>query len=121
MHSLTSKAQAYLGSSLKDIKAKHPYKVFTIDFTTSGTKFASAKMDYGTFYYYFDKETELSNYCMQIPDNITALNAQVEIYNKKYVIVSETSWKAYLDGGGILKINLVYDKEYKLYNFQYTN
>jgi hypothetical protein len=37
---------------------------------------------------------------------MTALNAQVEIYTKKYVIVSETSWKAYLEGGGIMEIDL---------------
>jgi len=52
---------------------------------------------------------------------MTALNAQVEIYNKKYVIISETSWKAYLEGGGLMKINLTYDKDYKIYVFSYTN
>jgi hypothetical protein len=51
---------------------------------------------------------------------MTALNAQVENYNKKYVIVSETSWKAYLDGGSIMRINLVYDEENKTYFFTYN-
>jgi len=51
---------------------------------------------------------------------MTALNAQVEVYNKKYVIVSETSWKAYLEGGGIMKINLTFDEKNKLYIFYYT-
>jgi len=115
------KAQAHLGSTLADIKAMYPDKVFKVDYTTSGRKYASAEMYYGTFVYYFDKETGLSNYCIQHTDNMTALNAQVEVYNKKYVIISETSWKAYLEGGGIMKIKLVYDEEYKLYVFQYTN
>jgi hypothetical protein len=118
---ILGKAQAHLGSTLADIKAMYPDKVFKVDYTTSGQKYASAEMYYGTFVYYFDKETGLSNYCIQHPDNMTALNAQVEVYNKKYVIISETSWKAYLEGGGILKIKLVYDEEYKLYVFQYTN
>lgn len=118
---LLGKAQAHLGSSLADIKAMHPDKVFKIDYTKQGQKYASAEMYYGTFVYYFDSETGLSNYCIQIPDNMTALNAQVEVYNKKYVIVSDTSWKAYLEGGGMMKINLIYDEENKLYYFSYTN
>lgn len=115
------KAQAHLGSSLADIKARYPDKFFKIEYTNDGTKYTTAEQPYGTFIYYFDKETGLTNLCIQIPDNMTALNAQVEVYNKKYVIVSETSWKAYLEGGGIMKINLTYDEENKIYTFYYSN
>lgn len=118
---LLGKAQAHLGSTLAEIKATYPDKVFTIDFTDQGQKYASAEMSYGTFVYYFDSETGLTYSCIQIPHNMTALNAQVEIYNKKYVIISETSWKAYLEGGGVMKINLIYDKDYELSYFNYTN
>lgn len=118
---LIGKAQAHLGSTLTDIKALHPDKVFTVKYNDDGIKYTYASMYYGTFYYYFDKETELSNLCLQIPDNMTALNAQVEIYNKKYVIISETSWKAYLEGGGLMKISLTYDEDLKDYVFIYTN
>mgnify|MGYP001009222004 CR=1 FL=1 len=114
-------AQAHLGSTLSDIKQMHPDKTFTINYTDDGTKYASAEMSLGTYIYYFDKETALSYYCIQIPNNMTALNTQVEIYNKKYVIVSETSWKAYLDGGGLMKINLEYNENHKLYIFEYYN
>lgn len=58
---------------------------------------------------------------MQIIDEIPYLNGQVEAYNKKYVIVSDTEWKAYLEGGGILKIKLEYNDEYEIYVFYYTN
>lgn len=118
---LLGKAQAHLGSTLADIKALHPDKVFTVKYTDDGQKYTYANMYYGTFYYYFDKETGLSNLCFQVPDNMTALNAQVEIYNKKYVILSETSWKAYLEGGGLMKINLEYNKQNEVYVFYYTN
>ncbi len=118
---MLGKAQAHLGSTLAEIKAMYPDKVFKEDYTTSGIKYASAEMYYGTFVYYFDKETGLSDDCIQHPDNMIALNAQVEVYNKKYVIISETAWKAYLEGGSILKINLVYDETYGLYIFQYKN
>lgn len=114
-------AQAHLGSTLADIKAIHPVKNFQIKYTSSGQMYASAEMYYGEFVYYFDKETGLSTACIQIPDNMSSLNAQVETYNKKYVILSETSWKAYLEGGGLMKIDLTYDEEYKIYVFSYSN
>jgi hypothetical protein len=114
------KAQAHLGVSLSDIKAQYPDKVFTIEYTKVGVKHASASMDLGSFGYYFDKVTGLTNLCIQIPHNMTSLNTQVEIYNKKYVIISETSWKAYLEGGGLMKINLIYDEENKFYYFTYA-
>ena len=31
------------------------------------------------------------------------LNGQVEVYDKKYVIVSNTEWKVYLEDGGSMK------------------
>ena len=77
-------------------------------------------MYFGTFVYYFDKDTKLSNICIQIVDEMPYLNGQVESYNKKYVIVSDSEWKAYLEGGNILKINLSYNEEHKFYVFKYT-
>lgn len=117
--SITGNAQAHLGNTLEEIKKLHPEKTFEIDYTTSGQKYASADMTYGTFSYYFNKETGRSEYCMQIPNNMIALNTQVEIYNRNYVIVSETSWKGYVDGGGIIKIELLYSQEHKLSYFTY--
>lgn len=119
LFSLFGNAQAHLGTTLEDLKKLHPDKTFKIDYTTAGKKYASTDMPYGTFSYYFNKETGLSDYCMQIPNDITGLNTQVEIYNRNYVIVSETSWKAYVDGGGIININLLYSEEYKLSYFTY--
>lgn len=118
---LLGNSQAHIGSTLSDIKSFHPDKVFKIDYTDTGIMYASANMHFGTFVYYFDSETGLSKFCIQIPDNMASLNAQVEVYNNKYVIISETSWKAYLEGGGVMEINLTYNEEYKLYVFYYKN
>ena len=112
--------QSHLGISLADLRELHNDKTFKISYSDDGTKYASANMPLGEFIYYFGKEDGLTYRCIQFPNNMTALNTQVEIYNKKYVIVSETSWKAYLDGGGIMKINLAYDEEYKFYYFTYN-
>jgi len=118
---LISNGQAHLGSTLSDIKGFYPEKEFSVEYTDDGTKIASAEMPFGTFYYVFNRETGFSDMCLQIPDDMEALNAQVEIYNRKYVIVSERSWKAYLEGGGIMKIDLEYDEDMKYYLFLYTH
>ena len=120
MFPLLVKAQAHLGSSLSDLKSRHPDKYFKIAYTNDGTKYATTEHLLGTFIYYFDGETGLTFMCVQIPDNLQALNTQVEIYNKKYVIISEKSWKAYLDGGETMKIDLKYNEEYETYLFYYT-
>lgn len=115
------RAQAHLGSTLNEIKNTHPEKEFTVEKLDDGTLVAETNMPLGTFLYFFDNETGLSNLCVQVPDDLTALNTQVEIYNKKYVIISETSWKAYLEGGGVMRIHLNYDEDIKNYIFTYTD
>lgn len=114
MSFLSIKAQAHLGSTEYQIKKMYPNNTFTVDYTLkSHIRYISTDFQYGNFTYYFDAETGLSKFCFQIPHSTGTMNAQVEIYNKKYVIISDTSWKAYLEGGGIMYINLVYDSENK--------
>lgn len=117
---ILSNAQAHLGSTEKEIKELHPDKTFKIEYTDDGVKYISTFMYYGTFVYYFDNETGLTNSCMQIIEEMTALNGQVEAYNKKYVIVSKSQWRAYLEGGAIMEITLEYNEEHKLYVFNYS-
>ena len=121
MFPLIGNAQAHLGSTEKEIRNLYPDKIFEVGYTDDGQKYISAFMIYGTFVYYFDKESGHSNLCIQVIDNMIYLNGQVEIYNKKYVIVSDTEWKAYLEGGGLLKIKLEYNAENKIYVFYYTS
>jgi hypothetical protein len=115
------KGQAHLGSTEYAIKGMFPEKRWTSNYTKNGTRYISADIGYGNYTYYFDKETNLSDFCIQIPASITALNAQVELYNKKYVITSETSWTAYLEQGGIMYIKLIYSEELKASYFTYSN
>lgn len=114
-------AQAHLGSTEAEIKALHPDNTWTVDFANDGTKYISSEMALGTFVYYFDEETGVSEYCIQLPSSMTNLNTQVQIYNEKYVITSTTSWTAYLEGGAIMYIRLYYDNAYQLYAFQYLS
>ena len=118
--SITAKSQAHLEMPEDSIRAMYPEKTWKDDYTKSGQRYISADMVYGTFAYYFNKKTLLCDYCMQFPFNLVNLNAQVEAYNKKYVITSDTSWTAYLDEGGIIYIILVYDKGSRVSYFSYS-
>ncbi len=71
-------------------------------------------------FFYFDKETGLSNTCLQIPNSMKDLNTQVEIYNREYVEISDTSWKAYIEGGRVLRILLSYKTKINKYVFSYS-
>lgn len=111
-------AQAHIGSTETEIRSIHPDNIFTKNWTKNGQKYIMTKMLYGTFIYYFD-ENNLTNFNIQIPTTIQDANTQVEIYNTKYVITSKTSWTAYLDGGGIMKIDMIFDDELNTYIFRY--
>ena len=115
-----ARAQAHLSESITGLRDRYPGKEFKFEKTNEGVIYVTANQPLGLFAYFFDRETGLTNMCMQIPYNMQALNTQVEIYNKKYVILSESSWKAYLEGGGIMKINLSYSEENGTYIFIYT-
>jgi hypothetical protein len=119
--SFLSNAQAHLNLTEKDIRDGYSDKTFEVGYNDDGEKYISTFMIYGTFIYYFDKETGLSDFCIQIVDKMPYLNGQVEAYNKKYVTVSDTEWKAYLEGGSVLNIKLTYNKENEFYVFYYTN
>ncbi len=114
-----SNAQAHLGSSESEIRKTHPDKTFTVSYADDGTKTISTFMIFGTFYYYISKETGLSYGCVQVIDDMPLLNGQIEAYNGKYVIISDSEWKAYLEGGGKMKITMTYDSEYEVYVFSY--
>lgn len=118
---LQANAQAHLGSTETAIRNMYPEKVFKSAYTKSGVKYISVDMIYGNFTYYFNKDTKLSDYCIQIPFSIPSMNGQVEAYNKKYVITSDTSWTAYVENGGIMYIKLLYDKESKMSYFTYSD
>lgn len=117
---LLGRAQAHLGMTESEIKSEHPGLTFTSDVTTKGVRYTSVDMAYGTFFYYFDNNG-ISNYNIQIPYQMKDVNAQTEIYNNKYVILNDHSWKAYVNNGGLIYISLDYYVDSKLWVFSYSN
>lgn len=113
------KAQAHLGNTAKEIEDLFPTNTFKSDVTALGKKYIYTGMDLGTFTYYFDS-TGHSDLCILLPNDMFKVNQQVQTLNHEYVITSDTTWKAYLDGGYIMNIKLSYNAEYKISSFSYT-
>lgn len=111
-------AQAHLGHTEYEIRSFHTDNEFTRDWTKEGKKYLMTPMALGTFIYYFD-EKGYSNFNIQIPRTMKDANTQAQIYNEKYVVTSQTSWTAYLDGGGIMKIEMVFDEGLNTFIFRY--
>jgi hypothetical protein len=114
-------AQAYFGISLDELKEIYPDHDFKISYNKEGVKWTTVDESLGTYVYYFDKTTDLIVFCTQVPDDLESLNKQIEIYNKMYVVISDTHWKAYLEGGKTMDIVLHYLEDIDTYAFFYTN
>ena len=112
-------AQAHLGISISEIRAYHPDKTFKKNISTEGITYYTTDMQYGNFSYWMNSDG-VSYLCIQIPYNMATLNGQVEAYNKKYVINSKDSWTAYLEGGAVMQIELMYDSDSDFYYFYYV-
>ena len=113
------KSQAHIGASFSELRGKFPDKKFEISYTDEGTKYTSAEQPLGLFIYYLN-DANITIGCIQIPWSLESMSAQIEIYNKKYVILSENSWRAYLEGGSTMNIKLEYNRESEVYIFYYT-
>ena len=104
--SLSSFSQVRLGLSAKDIDT---------EFSDSKYKKVSGSRDDGNYsiqvdltfarvIYMFD-EKKLCTSTLIIPFDSVALHSIIEIYNKNFVIISDTKWKMY-KGGSIYNISL---------------
>lgn len=117
--SVNINAQSRIGYTLSDIRAeftKNNYKM-KLTSNTSGSSTFEVHMEKCIVLYILNKD----NVCFSsaiFPSNQGVLNWYVEQYNKKYVIVSSTSWKMYSEGG-ISKINLIIKDDF--YYFVWTN
>lgn len=112
--------QARLGRTEYEIRADFPDRTIKRDWTKDGLKYLMVRLDYGVFIYYFDANG-YTDFNIYVPETLGYANAQAEIYNKKYVITSNTSWTAYLTDGGIMKIYMIYDDQLQKYIFKYEN
>jgi len=113
---LNATAQAHLGSTEQEIRNLHPQNKWKVGYVNNGQRYISSN-----FVYYFTSATNITDYNIQVPFSLANLNGQVEAYNNKYVITSETSWTAYLEDGGMIYIKLLYDEKNKIRYFSYAS
>ena len=112
-------AQARLNKSEAEIRESFSEISFREGETKDGIKYLMGEFSRGIFIYYFD-EFGYSNLNLMVPYNIESVNEQVEIYNSKYVIINKTSWRAYLDNGMIMSIEMIFDDELQKFVFKYS-
>jgi hypothetical protein len=99
-------SQARLGLSRSEI-----YKEFSeynpqFEINDGGLPYMHFQMERATVMHYFD----VDNICVLTaisPNNQGVLNYYVEVYNKKYVIISPKEWKMYSENGNIATIELI--------------
>lgn len=100
--------QARLGSTATEIKTEYWESSYNLKsgYTDDYVYYITITLVNAKVMYFFnsDKVCILTSI---IPNNQGALNFFVELYNKQYVIISNTEWKMY-SNNGIAKINLIY-------------
>lgn len=109
-------SQVRMGYTVSQIKSDlgydltYEFKSFTYDGATY--YYLSFSTDNAMVFHYFTSRDYDAKAIMAkiVPFTQGDLNLYVETYNKQYVIISSTEWKAYM-GTGIMKIKLKYDEE----------
>lgn len=99
--------QARIGYTREQIM--NEFYNYTFDFkqlNDSTSCISTTSYDRGHLIYYFNSYGYCYS-CALFPNTTGDLNFLVENYNKEYVIISETKWKAYTKKG-IVDIELIY-------------
>lgn len=106
-------SQSRIGFTESEIRKEFYDIKFTVKYSDgSNTRYIIGQTESTVRYYYFNAEGRCYT-CYIKPKNQGTLNTMVEQYNKMYVIVSDTEWKMYLEGGGIIRCKLLLlDDEY---------
>jgi hypothetical protein len=101
-------AQSRLGSTQDQIRSEFWEKRHEMQsgYDKDGNAYTSIRTRNSTVFYYFNTAGDCTATFI-IPDNQGALNFYVELYNSRYVIVSNRHWKMY-SSSGIAEVKLIY-------------
>jgi len=89
--------QGAVGLTLHELKESYPEKTFRTDYIEEGTIYIT-EFGCATFSYFIRKNEDVIDFCIAWPQGDRCLSAYVENFNNKYVILSDSHWKAYLEG-----------------------
>jgi hypothetical protein len=116
--SFVSNSQSRIGFTYNEIKNEFSEQyTFTTGYRDELGKFLEIQIPGGLVTYYFT-ENNVCYFVTLLPETKGDLHFFIEEYNKKYVILSRTSWLIYTDGYQI-KITLEYLKD-GMYYFCYS-
>ncbi len=106
--SINGIAQARLNSTLSEVREEFSDWRYNLKsgYDSDGDFYISIETERATVIYYFD-DSNLCYATIIIPDDQGALNMYAELYNSRYVIISNTQWRMYGENG-IAEIELVY-------------
>ena len=102
-------SQSRLNYSADEIRQEFSSSQYNLksSYDKDGNYFISILTGNSTIYYYFNAN-KICKLTFIVPDNQGALNAYVETYNNRYVIISPTQWKMYTNNG-VAEVKLVYN------------
>lgn len=103
-------SQSRIGYTESEIRSEFYYCKFETGYLDNGTKYIYTDDGNNASVAYFFTANGNCNLTMIFPDSQNALNEYVQIYNNKFVKVSDTQWKAYLDET-VLTIDLFFDTD----------
>ena len=101
-------SQSRINYSANEIRQEFQESQYNLKsgYDKNGNYYISIITGNSTVFYYFDPD-KICKATFIVPDNQGALNAYVELYNTRYVIVSPTHWKMY-NNNGVSEVNLIY-------------
>ena len=111
-----SYSQGVVGLTLSELKQSYPGQVYERTEIETGTVY-STKFPYCVASYFFRTGTDVIEFTMVFPDGTTKLSGMIEKYNREYVIISKTEWRAYINGSTMeIKLEM---NENGMYSFIY--
>jgi hypothetical protein len=103
--SLSTTAQARIGSSLGDIYSEFSDDSPSFKDLEGGRKSMRAITDRGVVDFVFNTE-QICVMTLILPSSQGNLNYYVETYNSRYVIISSKEWRMYASDGAIARITM---------------
>jgi len=107
--------QVRLGSSIEEVKSEFWRSELnpTEGYDSDGDYYITVEFEKAIVQYFF-REDEICNLAFLTPKSQGALNFYVELYNKQFVIISDTEWKMYSENG-IANIRLIFPEDGRLF------
>ena len=109
---LTVNSQVRMGYTSYEINKEFSgtYEIKS-NYDSKGYLFYTIDFEHSNIFYFFGKNDKCTS-CIILPSSQARVNGLSEEYNKKYTVITDSQWRAYLSGGAICNVYLKHDKDY---------